>query len=265
MKRRDCLALALAGPALPAAALAAAAAAPSLLNDAINKAGRQRMLSQRLAKSWLALGLGVEPALAAHTFAASMALFEHQLAELKAVAPQAQIAELYARLDAAWAGYKAVLTDGVPSFGAAAAVLDHAGRVLRLAHEGTGLFEALSPRPAGRWVNVCGRQRMLSQRLAALHLGASWGVEVAAVQGEIAKARAEFAAAQAQLEAAPEATPQIREQLKLADLQWDFFDAALRVLHPGTPDLTAMSHVFTTSERILEVMDGVTGQFAKLS
>jgi hypothetical protein len=106
---------------------------------------------------------------------------------------------------------------------------------------------------------------MLSQRLAALHLGASWGVEVAFAQAEIAKARAEFGAAQAQLEAAPEATPQIRDQLKMADLQWDFFDAALGRLHPGAPDLTAMSHVFTTSERILEVMDGVTGQFAKLS
>jgi hypothetical protein len=32
------------------------------LNDAINKAGRQRMLSQRMAKAYLALGQGVASA-----------------------------------------------------------------------------------------------------------------------------------------------------------------------------------------------------------
>ena len=32
------------------------------LNDAINKAGRQRMLSQRMVKAWLALGQKIEDA-----------------------------------------------------------------------------------------------------------------------------------------------------------------------------------------------------------
>ncbi|HJV69960.1 type IV pili methyl-accepting chemotaxis transducer N-terminal domain-containing protein, partial [Ideonella sp.] len=46
------------------------------INDAINKAGRQRMLCQRMAKSYLALGQGVEGELAERTLAASMALFD---------------------------------------------------------------------------------------------------------------------------------------------------------------------------------------------
>jgi hypothetical protein len=71
-------------------------------------------------------------------------------------------------------------------------------------------------------------------------------------------------AAQGALEQAPVDSPQIRDELRAADLQWEFFDAALRELRPGQPDAVAMSHVFTTSERILEVMDGVTGRFAKL-
>ena len=32
------------------------------VNDAINKAGRQRMLSQRMAKAWLAIGMGIDVA-----------------------------------------------------------------------------------------------------------------------------------------------------------------------------------------------------------
>ncbi|MEN9543788.1 MAG: hypothetical protein RLZZ598_621, partial [Pseudomonadota bacterium] len=46
--------------------------------DAINKAGRQRMLSQRCAKAWLALGLKVRPDQADKVLAESMALFDRQ-------------------------------------------------------------------------------------------------------------------------------------------------------------------------------------------
>jgi len=262
MKRRHCLVVALAAPAFARAASGADAAHP--FDEAINKAGRQRMLSQRTCKAWFARGLGVVPELATKVLAASVDLFERQLAELAAFAPEPRIQDVYARLGHAWTGYKALLVRGTPSRGDAADVLDRAGQVLKLAHEATGLIEALSRRPASHWVNVCGRQRMLSQRLAALHLGASWGVDIGLAQAEIAKARGEFAAAQAALENAPEDTPQIREELQMADQQWGFFDAALRGLMPGAPDPVSMSNVFTTSERILEVMDGVTGRFARL-
>ena len=59
MRRRDCLmlaALSACGPAF--------ADNITDLGDAINKAGRQRMLSQRMAKSYLAQAMGVEAELA---------------------------------------------------------------------------------------------------------------------------------------------------------------------------------------------------------
>ena len=259
MRRRDCLMLAALSACGPAFADNIAD-----LGDAINKAGRQRMLSQRMAKSYLAQAMGVEAELATRTLEASITLFERQLGELKAYAPQPAIRNSCDQLEAAWQPYRKLLGEPNAAAREAGTVMACADHVLALAQDSTVKLVALSKRPTSRWVNTSGRQRMLSQRLAALYLGASWGVQTASAQVEMAKASAEFVTAQALLEAAPEATPAIREQLQQADVQWKFFDAALRGLRPGVADREAMSHVFTTSERILEVMDDVTGRFSKL-
>jgi len=234
------------------------------LNDAINKAGRQRMLSQRMAKSYLALGQGVEPGPAERTLAASMALFDRQLAELRAYAPQPDIKATYVQLETAWSGYKAALVGEKPARPNADSVLALSGQVLKLANDGTGQLEKVSTRPLGRLVNIAGRQRMLSQRMAAYYFGICWGVQVNAGRAAMKTAREEFIAAHALLKSAPEATPAIRAELDLAEMQWTFFDTALRAAGDGGPTPQAMSNVFTASERILQVMDGVTGMYSRL-
>jgi len=260
MRRRDILLACSGALCLPMAARAQVMD----LNDAINKAGRQRMLSQRMAKSYLAVGQAVEPELADRTLAASMALFDRQLVELKVYAPHADIKSTYAQLEAAWGDYKMVLVGNKPDKPNAESVLTLSGRVLKLANEGTLQLEKVSARPVGKLVNVSGRQRMLSQRMASFYLSACWGVQVSTCTTEIAKARDEFIAAHALLKNAPEATRAIKGELDLAEMQWTFFDNALRNVKPGASDKRAMSEVFTASERILQVMDGVTGMYSKL-
>ncbi len=263
MKRRAWIAAAGGGMLLPGLTPGLARAQVSDLNDAINKAGRQRMLSQRMAKSYCAAGLGVLPQLAAETLAASMALFDRQLVELKVFAPSFEIKRAYAELEAAWSDYKAVLVGNQPSRGRATEMIGLAGRVLQLAHQGTALLEKSSGKPLGKLVNIAGRQRMLSQRMAACYLCASWGVEVTSAAQELKKAQDEFVAAQQLLAAAPETSPTIAASLLQADQQFVFFAAALRALSPGRPEARSMANVFTTSERILQLMDGVTGMYSK--
>jgi hypothetical protein len=235
------------------------------LNDAINKAGRQRMLSQRMAKSYLAEGEGVVPEMAHRALSASMALFDRQLVELKVFSPQPEIKSTYVKLEAVWSDYKAALVGGKPAKPQADTVLDLAAKVLALAHQGTVQLEKVSGKPLGHLVNVSGRQRMLSQRMAAFYLSTSWGVQAATSTTELNKAHDEFVAAHDLLKKAPETTPTIKAELELAETQFSFFDVALRTLRPGTSDASHMANVFTTSERILQVMDGVTGMYSKLS
>lgn len=234
------------------------------INDAINKAGRQRMLSQRMAKSYMALGQQVHGNSADKILAASMALFDRQLVELKTFVPTPEIKATYGLLEAIWSDYKGALVGSAPGKTGAEQVLLLQGKVLQLANQGTVQLEAVSGKPVGRLVNIAGRQRMLSQRMAAFYLSASWGVQATTSAAEMSKAKDEFIKAHDMLKNAPEATSAIKAELLLAETQFTFFETALRNLRPGSGDIQAQGNVFTTSERILQVMDGVTGMYSKL-
>lgn len=263
MKRRDFAGLPLFG--IAACMLPAAAAPPAIdINDAINMAGRQRMLSQRAAKSYMAMGQKILGDRADKVLASSMALFDRQLAELIAFAPTPEIKTTFASLQSLWSDYKLALVGNAAVKADAEAVLGLAGKVLQTANQATVQLETFSGRATSKLVNISGRQRMLSQRMAAYYLSAGWGVQASASATELIKARDEFVKAHELLTNAPQTTPTIKAELQLAQTQFTFFDLALQNLKPGAGDAPAQTNVFTTSERILQVMDGVTGMYAKL-
>ena len=229
------------------------------LNSAINKAGRGRMLSQRMAKAYLQLGQGIDTRRSRRVLDASIALFDRQLVELKNYAPSADTRATSLALEKASIAYKDVLVGMTPSRERAPDVLRLSDEVLALAHQLTAQFEALSGTPAGRLVNLAGRQRMLSQRMAKLHQALHWNLPAGKMHDDLVRARTEFAAAQTELEAAPVNTEQLKRDLRLASQQWFFFQDALD--QKGLDPMVRATNVASTSERILEMMEEVVSGY----
>ncbi len=243
---------------LPAAS--ASAAAELSVASAINKAGRQRMLSQRIAKAYCQAALGVLPETSARILEESIALFEGQLAELNAAAPTKQIRASVAALAKPWHLYRAAAS-GAPAREACPKLSAQSDEVLAAAHRLTVELQDFSGTQVGRLVNIAGRQRMLSQRLAKLYMVRAAGPDSPSLREEMDSARNEFAGALGVLQAAPENTPALRRELDSVALQWEWFQGALSQ-ETGLASYRLV--VADASESILRSMETVTRLYEEL-
>lgn len=259
MDRRGFLTLAGSCLAVPAAWGAGPLAPLNGLAAAINKSGRQRMLSQRTAKAWAMLVLGVLPERAKLILNQSIALFEQQLAELGTLLPSDELRGLHLQLEHEWGRFRPLLAD-IRSNGQA--VWSGSDAVLGAAHKLTLAYERAYAKPAGRLVNVSGRQRMLSQRMAKAYLFRRLGVLPGPAGEMLEQAMSEFARAHEELKAPRPGAGQIQAGLALVEQQWYFFRNALTLRDSGNQDKAA-ADVATTSERILEEMELIVGLYER--
>lgn len=237
----------------------AAFAQVNSMGEAINKSGRQRMLAQRLAKAYMQIGLGVETTRSKKILEQSLALFDRQLVELLVYAPSIECKKTLQNLAIIWLDYKQVLVGKNPNRDDAKIVISLSEEVARLADTATNYLEKIAGNPGSTLVNLAGRQRMLSQRMAKYYQAGLWEVAPSDAREILASSRNEFVKAMQTLNKAATGTPKLKEELLLAQQQWLFFDDALHQAGDlGFRKKFTSVNIASTSERILEQMDKVT-------
>ena len=250
----------LAAAAATSLVCAIASAAGLDYGAAIDAAGRQRMLTQRIVKAYCQIGMGVTPEVSQAQLNGAVRRFDRQLADLTKNAPNADAQRAAARLRADWTGLRRLATAPVSREGAQR-LAAQSEVVLQAAQHLVVVLQDAAGTPQARLVNIAGRQRMLSQRLAKLYMLRAYGVDAPSLRDELDAARSEFEGALATLRDAPENTSAIGLELDAVALQWDWFRGALDL--QGTDSFVLV--VSDASESILNSMDLITAKYAALT
>ena len=223
------------------------------LSGAINHAGRFRALSQRMAKAYAQLFLGVLPDRAREVLTTARQLVHSGFDELDQHEWPADVAKLLAEVRTQ-SGRLEALTAQTPTKELVAQVAVQSDRMMDAANAATLALEKLAQGGTAKLVNLAGRQRMLTQRMAKNYNLQALGLDSKAARDLLGADAQEFKRALDELGKAPISTPAIRAQLDLAQGQWVFFDAAVQ----HQTDKRGLETVATTSERLLEVMNRLT-------
>lgn len=191
----------------------------------INTAGQQRMLSQRIVKSYSQIGLNVLPERSRFQLDEAVRMFDDNLKQLATAATTDATRSSLEALAELWKPMRATASGKVEL--AQARKLDlQAEAVLQAADRLTLELQEIATSPEGRWVNIAGRQRMLSQRLVKAYMLRQWGIESANLRQQMESAANEFAGALDSLQRL-ENSPALRAELDSLAVQWGWMQASL--------------------------------------
>jgi len=145
------------------------------IEEAVNIAGKQRMFTQKMLKDYGMIGIGVSFGNAKEDLKKTIDEFEDHLNSLKNFTKDTNIKDSLDKQKRVWTDIKDMLLKK-PSKDNAIKLQEKLDELLKVADETTKLFADKAGEHSGKIINISGRQRMLSQRMASLYILKAWGI-----------------------------------------------------------------------------------------
>jgi len=226
------------------------------LSQAVDVAGKQRMYTQRMLKDYAMIGLQNNFGNPQEDLKKIMSNFENHLDSLIAFNKDPKTDESLQKVKTMWGPIKTALNEA-PSKEKAGKMQEDLESLLKQSNEAVGLFAKQTGKESGEIINISGRQRMLSQRMASLYMLKVWGVNDPQFKEKMSKSMKLFKDSLERLKKSEMNTPEITALLKKAEKSFKFFEIMNKSKSKFIPAL-----IYKKSNEILKDMNTATGLYA---
>jgi len=228
------------------------------IKQAVNLAGKQRMYTQRMLKDYAMVGMNNTFGKPSEDLSQTIADFEEHLASLIAFNQDDKTAKALQEVSKKWESIKKELT-AKPKKENVEQLQVMLDELLKLADNATKAFANQSTKKSGEIINISGRQRMLSQRMASLYMLKVWGVEDPQFRQKLGDAMKLFRESLERLEKFDANTKEINGLLSKVKRSFRFFEMMNKSINRFVPTL-----IYKKSNDILRDMNDVTIKYTEL-
>ncbi len=193
------------------------------MSDAVNKAGQQRMITQRMLKDYALIGMNNIYGDPKKDLPEMVKLFDSNLNELKGFIKDKSSLESLNELSTLWNPIKKTLQEA-PSKDKVVKLQGDLEILLNAANKSTGLITKSSGEASSEIVNMAGKQRMLSQRMASLYMLKVWDISDLKFEEKLTKAMGEFSKAHEILSNSKLNSDKINTLLEKTGMAFMFFE-----------------------------------------
>ena len=227
-------------------------------SQAVDVAGKQRMYTQRMLKDYAMVGMKNTFGKPDEDLKKISGDFEIALGSLLAYAKNDDTKKSLENVETLWTPLKKTLSED-PSKEKVGKLQEDLEVLLKSADDTTKLFAKESGSTSGEVVNMAGRQRMLSQRMAGLYMIKVWGVEDPQFKDKMIKAMDIFKTSLTKLEKSELNTDEITKYLAKVKRSFMFFEMMNKSKSKFVPTLISKK-----SNDILKNMNSATQAYVAL-